>query len=92
MAAQILSSTNSISISLDEDEVLDTEQIYDERSGAIITRLVIPIKTTAGTVEASTTGVVDWDAADLTYRADPINLRRFVRVNGDEGVVTFVIV
>ena len=84
-------SKNKVTLELGENEVIDSEQVLNNVSGVAQGGIVIPVFTTAGTVQTSGNGTDDWEPADLDALASSVNFRRFIRCTAAADV-EFVIV
>ena len=86
------SSTDTLTVTVDEDEVIDTAQLVDIQ-GSPYRNSGFPIHNSAGTLQVSHTGTGDWTA--ITVGVDePFVMGqafRFCRLNDAGGSITFFI-
>lgn len=79
-------SKNTIVLDVDENEVIDTEQVFGA-SGQPFLGLGIPVSVSAGEVETSRNGTDDWQAVDLDGAVLVPMLSRYLRVTGDAAEI-----
>ena len=85
------SAKNKVTLGLSENEVIDSEQVLNGIAGTTEGGILVPVFTTAGTVQSSGNGEDDWEAVDLDSLSTPVNLRRYFRATAAADV-EFVII
>ena len=86
------SSTDTLTVSVDEDEVVDTAQLRDIQ-GSPYRNSGFPIGNSAGTLQVSPTGTGDWTAVTVGVDEPFVmgQALRFCRLTGAGGTIQFFI-